>query len=225
MKALNLALSAEECAAYVNGDSAQKIADRLGCSDKPVRDALRRAGVVIRPASRIARNPMELFWSHVEKVDGGCWLWQGARSRGYGAFESRELGGMLRTHRLSWTIVHGPIPNGLYVLHRCDNPPCCNPDHLFLGTNQDNVDDMVAKGRNATKERNGSSLHPERKPRGEKHWKAKLTSAQVADIRAAPRQRGMQTRLARQYGVCVSAISRIILDKTWVQAAKPISQI
>ena len=95
------------------------------------------------------------------------------------------------------------------MLHRCDNPPCCNPDHLFLGTHTENVADMVAKGRH----RGGMS--PEQAPRGERHWGAKLTNEQVAAIRAMPRQRGLQTRLARQYGVSDATISMILNGKAW----------
>lgn len=75
-----------------------------------------------------------------------CWVWKGARGgKGYGSKMIR--GKAYRTHRLAWEWVNGPIPDGMMVLHRCDNPPCCNPNHLFIGTNTDNMRDMVAKGR------------------------------------------------------------------------------
>ena len=88
----------------------------------------------------------ERAWVRVAKGDG-CWEWQGARSAsGYGSMFSAS-GGHHVAHRVIWEDVNGPIPDGLWVLHRCDNPPCCRPDHLFLGTPADNTADMIAKGR------------------------------------------------------------------------------
>ena len=88
----------------------------------------------------------ERFWRRVRKTDS-CWLWVGSTNRdGYGRFDS---GGKVYkgSHRYSWELSFGEIPNGLLCLHRCDTPACVNPEHLFLGTNQDNTDDKIAKGR------------------------------------------------------------------------------
>lgn len=123
-----------------------------------------------------------------------------------------------RAHRFAWEITRGPIPDGLHVLHRCDNPPCCNPDHLFLGTHIDNVADMVAKGRGAKGERSGARLHPERVARGERNGTAKLTAAQVAEIRATPRKVGSQHALALRFGVSDATISMIVNGKAWATA-------
>lgn len=90
---------------------------------------------------------MEKFWSQVEKTDS-CWRWTGRTKRhffGYGVF--RFYGRNVNTHRVSWILTHGEIPNGLCVLHKCDVPECVNPDHLFLGTHADNCKDRHAKGR------------------------------------------------------------------------------
>ena len=88
----------------------------------------------------------ERFWSKVQR--GGpdeCWPWiAGTSHRGYGAFYLDH--GMHQSHRVSWELTHGPITDGLHVLHTCDNPPCVNPAHLFLGTDRDNARDSVAKG-------------------------------------------------------------------------------
>ena len=90
------------------------------------------------------------FWSRVNRADGpaACWLWTGPRnSWGYGRVWSFEAQTVLQAHRVAWTLVHGPVPVGLYVCHHCDTPPCCNPAHLFLGTQRDNVADSFRKGR------------------------------------------------------------------------------
>lgn len=88
------------------------------------------------------------FWAKVNKTPT-CWLWTANRlPKGYGVINvGGRAGSQQLAHRVSWELHFGPIPDGLWVLHRCDNPPCVRPDHLFLGTVQDNVDDMVTKGR------------------------------------------------------------------------------
>lgn len=91
------------------------------------------------------RLPIEdRFWSKVNKTDG-CWVWTGATARGYGII--LHDGHMWRAPRLSYLWAYGDLPDGLLVCHACDNPACVRPDHLFLGTQQDNVDDKMAKGR------------------------------------------------------------------------------
>src|ERR1700756_2891954 len=106
------------------------------------------------------------FWAKVAKGPG-CWEWQGKRHyKGYGHFTVRGQGRRrtLKAHRVSWELANGPIPEGLHVLHSCDNPPCVNPDHLFLGTDMDNVHDRDAKGR--------------RNVAGSRSWKAQLVEEQ-----------------------------------------------
>ena len=97
-----------------------------------------------------------------------CWEWSGSRFRtGYGRLKID--GKTTSAHRLSWMLHNGPIPDGTCVCHRCDNPPCVNPEHLFLGTKADNNLDRDAKGRTARGDRNGARLHPETRARGDRN--------------------------------------------------------
>lgn len=99
----------------------------------------------------ISNSDVNKFWYFVDKTEN-CWIYTASRTKdGYGKFSffDKEIGKQRtsRAHRLSYELKNGPIKQGLFVCHKCDNPPCVNPDHLFLGTVQDNADDMVSKGR------------------------------------------------------------------------------
>lgn len=145
--------------------------------------------------------PKERFWDKVEKTDT-CWLWKSNRNKkGYGKL---ALGGQTRkwlfSHRVSWEIHNGPIPDGMHVLHKCDVTNCVNPDHLFLGTNADNIADRNRKGRQA---------------RGETNAKAKLTKDLVEFIRILHSQGHTYAQLARRFGVTDRTIYAAVNRINW----------
>lgn len=152
---------------------------------------------------------IERFWSKVAITANPdkCWEWQaGVNKKGYGKFSARNRSqSPLRSNRVVWELTHGKIPDDLWVLHSCDNPSCCNPKHLFLGTASDNTQDMMNKGRN----RCG-------RLRGEQSTVHKLTAEQVAFIRQRYAEGDISQRaLARQVGVGQSQIQRILAGKSW----------
>lgn len=140
------------------------------------------------------------FWTYVAKADG-CWLWtRGLRDHRYGNFYNGIKD--VAAHRYSWVLHNGAIPDGFYVLHRCDNPPCVNPEHLFLGTHAENMQDMMAKGRG-------------NKPCGELVGRAKLTEQAVGDIRGLYASGMTQLAIAEVYGVSKAAVQFIVSRRTW----------
>lgn len=139
---------------------------------------------------------MHRFWEKVDKTFG-CWFWTGATyPKGYGLFTFQ--GRTWRTNRFIWTVTFGAVPEGLFVCHRCDNPSCVKPDHLFLGTHQDNMADMTRKSR-----------------RGKGSARGKLTPQTVRGIRTALKGTSTQHEIARQFGVNQSTIRDIKHRYTW----------
>ena len=152
------------------------------------------------------------FWNKVDRSGGpaSCWQWLAATDRdGYGISRNR------RAHRVAWALTNGPIAAGLVCCHRCDNPGCCNPAHLFLGTIAENNRDMHAKGRHIHGDTHPSRARPETRPRGSAHGRAILTEGQVEQIRRLLAGGSKGTTLAAQYGVSPSAISLIRKGKNW----------
>jgi hypothetical protein len=142
-----------------------------------------------------------LPFEHRYLVDpiSGCWIWTGARSEqayGYLTIDGKEV----KAHRYSYELHKGPIPDGLDVLHSCDNPPCVNPDHLFLGTGLENLADASAKGRMA---------------RGERHYLAKLTEAQVRQVRELYAAGVTQKDLAVRFGTSRGNVGYIVRRERW----------
>ena len=162
------------------------------------------------------------FWSNVHKTDG-CWMWMGNKNElGYGISSINHRN--FKAHRVSWFIHHHNLPERMCVLHRCDNPPCVNPAHLWIGTMKDNTDDMVRKGRS------GPANHPETLRRGDNHYRHihpelsfgernpahKLIEAQVIEIRKRYSSEGIsQSALAREYGVHPHSVCLIVHRKAW----------
>jgi hypothetical protein len=147
--------------------------------------------------SKRHNTPLESFRAKTSKTDG-CWLWTGATTPfGHGVI--RVEGKNQYAHRYSWELHNGFIPDGLNICHKCDIPPCVNPDHLFLGTQKNNIDDMYVKNR--------ASI-------GILHGQAILTEEQVLEIR---RMQGIitQRELAAAYGVTRAAISGIHTRRLW----------
>lgn len=133
-------------------------------------------------------SEIDRFWSYVDK-SGDCWLWLAAKNKyGYGKFSPAGV-----AHRFSYELHFGEIPDGMFVCHRCDNPPCVRPDHLFLGTPADNTADMISKKRHRF---------------GESHGNAKLTDAVVRDIRAMRDDGYSFYAIAERFGVNRSTVAR-----------------
>ena len=149
---------------------------------------------------RVRPSAEERFWANVDR-SGSCWLWVGARrGDGYGALNVRGRGGY-GAHRFSYEIHHGPIPDGMVVMHTCDVPLCVNPAHLALGTHRQNAADSARKAR---------------RPRGSRNPQAKLTEGQVLDLRSRYAAGGIkQTQLAIEYGVSAALVSSIITRRVW----------
>lgn len=158
------------------------------------------------------RGPLEnRFWPHVDKRGpDDCWEWvngsfyrhptNGTDTYGCISFNGKRQG----AHRASWYLHHGEIPEGMQVLHTCDNTKCVNPKHLFLGTHQDNMNDKAAKGRSGP-----------RPIRGERHGRHKLTEGDVREIIRERRARVPRKVVADKYGVCEGTIAHIDSGKIW----------
>lgn len=143
------------------------------------------------------------FWDKVNiQSENGCWIWTKKVDRwGYGLFVHKENGTRfyLLAHRVVWQLCYGKIPEGLLVCHHCDNPPCVNPKHLFLGTDKDNAQDCIRKGR-------------KNPVKGEKHPKAKLTAKQALEIKTSTENRRI---IAEKFGITPSHVNNIQAGRTW----------
>ncbi len=159
----------------------------------------------------MSRVEEESFWSRVLVGNGeDCWLWQGKLAgNGYGQLSTGDRGFGRAAHRYSWMLVNGTIPEGMHICHACDVRACVRPDHLFLGTHQDNMTDMVKKGRSTLGDRNGSRKHPESYPRGESCYQTILSSEDVRQIRKRRAAGEKGIHLASEYGVSPAYLSMV----------------
>jgi hypothetical protein len=179
---------------------------------------LKRASSVASRATRAYfltfDERLDNFWSQVNATEiSDCWDWVGARDKcGYGIFPfvpdvdglPRRYG--TRAHRFAYLITGNPINTGMMVCHSCDHPPCCNPSHLFAGTNTDNMRDASIKGR----------MNP---PKGEKRWNAKITERDVIAIRHLASSGEMQKDIAVKFGLSASTIANIVRRHKWRHVA------
>lgn len=176
------------------------------------------------PAIRI---PVERrFWPKVDKNGplsascpelGPCWVWTSKiHSHGYGLIGIGDTPQKyLYAHRISYEMAIGPIPEDMEVCHRCDNPPCVRPSHLYLGTHAENMRDASLTGRFQTGDQHWSRRMPGRMPRGERKHNAKLTDDDVREIRRLCSAGLSQRAIAAQFGVTQSIVSEILNSKRW----------
>ena len=171
---------------------------RLWCSERlGQKRRLSRLAKTENWGDALERLLLDVFWKNVKRTKG-CWIWIGAKHpKGYGFF---RLGEPYRSHRFSWMLFHGRIPKDMSVLHKCDNPPCVNPKHLYLGTYKDNARDTSA------------SRHW---MYGSKNNKSKLLEKQVLEIRSKLANGAKNVDLAKKYGITSCQISRIKLRQDW----------
>lgn len=165
------------------------------------------------------------FWARVKKCKSGCWEWTGYCTKyGHGMLSCRSISKIpLYVHRIAWILKRGD-PKKLHVLHDCDNPRCVNPKHLFLGTQVDNNNDRIKKGRTASGDKNGARTQRHRNPfvrnrgsgcRGEKHPMAVLSIKKVREIRELSRKGIRNCDIAIKYGTSQQNVWRIVKGIIW----------
>jgi len=155
------------------------------------------------------------FDAKVKNAPSGCIEWTAATNPGgYGLFGEKRSGKwkLILAHRFAWECVNGAIPDGLFVLHHCDNRRCVNPSHLFVGTRQDNTDDMLSKNRQAR----GDAVHPNGVlNKGSNNGMAVLSDSQIVEIRQLLADGVVQQQIAKRFRIDQSSVSRISTGARW----------
>lgn len=175
----------------------------------------------------------ERFWSKVDTFGSGCWEWQGyVNQDGYGVIGLNNK--TARAHRVAYALANGPIPDGLVVRHSCHNPACCNPDHLSIGTQRDNVQDMVDAGRQFSELRKKpkTAQHAAKIGQAVREYRARLraegvphpgrhrlTDERVRALRSAYSAGAKLSDLSHQFGICKSAVIRVVKKRTYAHVA------
>ncbi len=190
------------------GELEQECLDLAGwgfCLFTRVRSLKERAAIADPFALELRRRFVKHFESRIDR-SGDCWIWQGKIVKsGYGQTtlpDGRKTG----AHRVAWAIANNDWPaHELHVLHSCDNPPCCNPKHLRLGTDADNARDRSDRGRDGSEKRSGVHNH-----------RAKLTDGQVVEMRSLYAAGDVTLRaLGIRYGVTYQCVRSVVLGETW----------
>jgi hypothetical protein len=193
----------------------QDVVDQTTAISKGLAETLERLDAL---ATALERKLLEeSVWPYVQK--GGedeCWVWTaGLTAYGYGR-TGTVRGRRRQAHIVAYELAHGPIPQGLVVLHSCDNPPCCNPKHLSAGTQAENIADMCAKGRVAKGKKHGSKTKPESRARGSRHGSAKVTEEVVRSMRAEYATGLISlAQLAMKHAVTRTLVADIIARRSW----------
>jgi len=155
------------------------------------------------------------FWAKVgKKSEDECWEWLAYKNKlGYGVFRGSKKS--MLAHRMAWQLEHGYIPDGLLCCHHCDNPSCCNPSHLFLGTDKDNHDDMIAKGRDRHPRGIRKSENSKVYMKGILNGQSKLSDEDVICIRLLSMMEISQAQLGRIYNISPTQIHHIVKRHAW----------
>jgi hypothetical protein len=175
----------------------------------------------------------ERFWSKVNTADTGCWEWSASKCKdGYGTFTAG--GYAIKAHRAAYALSNGEIPSGMVVRHSCHNPSCCNPDHLSIGTQRDNIQDMLDAGRQFSELRKKpkTTHHAAKIGQAVRQYRArlraegiphsgrqKLTDEQVRALRFAYGAGAKLNDLSHQFGICKSAVIRVVKKRTYAHVA------